>query len=74
MRVIRGMGCVSGRVASICYSFGPGATGDILDRDGLGRSDEDTRLPSERLGANRPLIAINPVFPKPKRLTAGTLA
>lgn len=73
MRVIRGLGCVSGRLASTCQSFGPGATGDVLERDGEGRPEDDTRLPSERSGANKPLLIVAPIFPKPKRITAGAL-
>ena len=74
MRVIRGLGVMSGRSSFALYSFGSGVVGEALEVERSIESDtDDTRLPSERLGANKPLI-VAPVFPKPRRLVAGASA
>lgn len=79
MRVLS-LGCPGGRVGYRLNSFARPSMnycppvdreGHAIDSSGMG--EDDTRLPSERLGANRPLL-LTPVFAKPRRLTVGASA
>lgn len=78
MRVIKSFGCTSGRLSHSTNSFGSRSYAPLIDAEGhaqeLTGGDDDTRLPSERSGAYRPLIFAPPVYPKPRRLTAGVVA
>lgn len=76
MRVIKSLGCTSGRLSYSTNSFGSGSYAPLIDAEGHAQEldGEDTRLPSERSGAYRPLILAPPVYPKPRRLTAGAVA
>ena len=70
MRVISGLGVVSGRASCICNSFSTGFVGSTLEEREQGYED-DTRLPSERMGLNKPIVA--PAYPTPKRLDFGAI-
>ncbi len=70
MRVISGFGVVSGRASCICNSFSTGFVGSALEEREPGYED-DTRLPSERMGQNKPITA--PAYPKPKRIEFGAV-
>ena len=70
MRLIKWLGTVSGRGSYSTHSFDPGSFAMPVDAEGHIDPNEDTRLPSERMGAHRPLI-VAPVNPKASILAVG---
>lgn len=75
MRVVKWLGCVSGRISQTTNSFGSDMAA-LCDADGHaypdGCCDDDTLLPSERIG-RKPVVqpAAPSLYIPPKRLTAG---
>lgn len=65
MRVIRSMGCVSGRLSNTCSSFGPGLVADALEEI---EGDAYDNLPSVRAGAHKPLIVPPVIYNAPVRV------
>jgi hypothetical protein len=75
MRVVRWLGCTSGRIDHRTDSFGSGQVA-LYDSEGHAAGEVDTRLPSERLG-RKPVLSEPSaplVYTKPKRLTVGASA